>query len=252
MSSKRWFNILLLIALIHLGAIGVFLRVGVLQPAQWVQANVVSSSAELNHDMGNDTMASLAGVPKTSSRWQNESNTEATQQVVNNRDGLKPETVPPTELKNAHPSASITTAMQTHRERSTAMGDTAANGGEGDEGGHEVFGKTSDTRGGAAEGRDSATLTLPSHIGGYLHNPKPPYPEFSRDAGEQGVVTVSVMVEADGHPSAVDVVKSSGYGRLDRSARETVLHQYRFTPATRGGQAIPYRYRFSIPFVLKD
>ena len=99
---------------------------------------------------------------------------------------------------------------------------------------------------------DSAqAFTAPTHIGGHLHNPKPPYPAFSKDAGEEGVVAVSAMVEANGRPSSVDVVKSSGYSRLDRSARDTVLNQYRFTPAMQGGQAVRYRYRFDIRFNLQ-
>ena len=57
-------------------------------------------------------------------------------------------------------------------------------------------------------------------------------------------VTLSVMVE----PMAVRRrwmwSQGSGYARLDRAAHDTVLNQYRFTPATRGGQAIAYRYRF--------
>ena len=97
----------------------------------------------------------------------------------------------------------------------------------------------------------SVTFTAPNHVGGYLNNPKPPYPAFSKDAGEEGVVTLSAMVEANGRPSSVDVVKSSGYSRLDRSARDTVLNQYRFTPATQGGQAIRHRYRFDIRFNLQ-
>ena len=59
------------------------------------------------------------------------------------------------------------------------------------------------------------------------------------------------MVEPNGRASSVDVVKSSGYSRLDRSARDTVLNQYRFTPATQGGQAIRHRYRFDIRFNLQ-
>lgn len=106
---------------------------------------------------------------------------------------------------------------------------------------------------GASKNNDSTqnTFTAPTHLGGHLHNPKPPYPQLSRDAEEEGVVTVSAMVEPNGRPSSVDVVKSSGYGRLDRSAHDTVLNEYRFTPATQGGQPIRYRYRFDIRFNLK-
>ena len=90
--------------------------------------------------------------------------------------------------------------------------------------------------------------TAATHIGGYLHNPQPRYSMLSQAAHERGKVTLRVMVEADGHPSSVDVIKSSGYDRLDRSARDTVLKQYRFIPATHGGQPIRAFYNFSINF----
>ncbi len=99
----------------------------------------------------------------------------------------------------------------------------------------------------ASSGQD-LPFTSPTHIGGYLHNPKPPYPEFSEDVGEQGTVVLSVMVEPNGRASSVNVVKSSGYSRLDNSARDTVRNQYRFIPAKRGNQPIAYRYKFSITF----
>ena len=115
--------------------------------------------------------------------------------------------------------------------------------------GNGVQSQSSETIGDGAQS-NHAVLTLPTHIGGHLHNPRPAYPEFSKENGEQGEVTLSVMVEPNGRASAVDVVQGSGYARLDRAAHDTVLNQYRFTPATRGGEAIAYRYRFSIVFKL--
>ncbi|MBR6877350.1 MAG: energy transducer TonB, partial [Neisseriaceae bacterium] len=64
--------------------------------------------------------------------------------------------------------------------------------------------------------------TQASHIGGHLHNPKPPYPQRSIENGEEGAVRLRVRVEANGRPSKVDLVKSSGYPALDRSALKTV------------------------------
>jgi protein TonB len=111
--------------------------------------------------------------------------------------------------------------------------------------GNGVQSQSSETIGGGAQ-NNHEVLTLPTHIGGHLHNPRPAYPEFSKENGEQGEVTLSVMVEPNGRASAVDVVQGSGYARLDRAAHDTVLNQYRFTPATRGGQAIAYRYRIQV------
>lgn len=67
----------------------------------------------------------------------------------------------------------------------------------------------------------------------YLSNPKPPYPLASRRLGETGTVYLRVHVGEDGRALKVELKKSSGYERLDRSAQETVEH-WRFVPARRG------------------
>lgn len=100
-------------------------------------------------------------------------------------------------------------------------------------------------------GNAGGSLVPPTHIGGHLGNPKPPYPALSRENGEQGSVGLRVQVSADGRAQSVAVVKSSGYPRLDRSAKNAV-ERYRFRPATRGGVPIAYNYTFSINFSLKD
>lgn len=100
------------------------------------------------------------------------------------------------------------------------------------------------------EGKDAYTAA--SHTGGYLHNPKPPYPAESIDNEEQGTVTLEVVVEPDGRPSEVQIVKSSGYRRLDQSAYRTVKEHYRFTPATRLGVPVRSKYQFKINFSLDD
>ncbi len=97
----------------------------------------------------------------------------------------------------------------------------------------------------------TATQSKPTHLGGYLNNPQPPYPQLSKEADEQGTVTLGVMVEANGLPSSVQVLKSSGYARLDRSARDTVARSYRFIPATQGGVPMRQNYHFDVNFKLK-
>lgn len=62
------------------------------------------------------------------------------------------------------------------------------------------------------------TVELPSTAADYLRNPPPVYPSLSRRLGEQGRVTLRVLVEADGTPSQVQVAQSSGYERLDKAA----------------------------------
>ncbi|MBO4577015.1 MAG: energy transducer TonB [Neisseriaceae bacterium] len=100
------------------------------------------------------------------------------------------------------------------------------------------------------QGGGGGATTAASHIGGHLHNPKPPYPQRSIENGEEGSVRLRVTVEANGNPSAVNLVKSSGYPALDRSALKTVREQYRFIPATKAGVAVRSDYTFSIKFEL--
>ncbi len=118
--------------------------------------------------------------------------------------------------------------------------------------GQESGGKDKDKQGSqqAAGGGKKEGATAPaSHIGGYLHNPKPPYPELSRENEEEGSVRLAVTVEADGHPSSVRVAGSSGFSRLDRAAEQAVW-KYRFRPAMRNGEPVRSDYVFSIRFSL--
>lgn len=89
-----------------------------------------------------------------------------------------------------------------------------------------------------------------THVGGYLKNPRPRYPRQSINQGEEGTVTLEVVVEPDGSPSSVKVISSSGFSRLDRTAKLTVKRSYRFIPARRAGTPIRSTYRFDVNFSL--
>lgn len=91
---------------------------------------------------------------------------------------------------------------------------------------------------------------MATHLGRTLNNPPPPYPPLSIENRETGSVRLQVVVETDGRPSLVKLIKSSGYPRLDRSALKTVKEQYRFKPASRLGVPIKSNYTFTITFEL--
>ena len=95
----------------------------------------------------------------------------------------------------------------------------------------------------------AAPVHMPDASASDLHNPKPPYPPVSRSKGEQGTVLLKVCVAATGVVDSVDVAKSSGFVRLDRSANDTV-NRWRFNPARKGGQAVPMCYHLPIRFSL--
>lgn len=84
----------------------------------------------------------------------------------------------------------------------------------------------------------------------YLRNPKPVYPSASRRLGERGVVLLRVLVTATGDPAQVDLKKTSGYARLDESARAAVRH-WKFMPARLGDKPVEAWVLVPIEFSLK-
>ncbi|MDR1662621.1 MAG: TonB family protein [Azoarcus sp.] len=71
----------------------------------------------------------------------------------------------------------------------------------------------------------------------YLHNPEPPYPQMSRRLGEEGKVMLRVYVLPNGSVEKVEIVKTSGFARLDKAARDAVV-KWRFGPARQGNNAV--------------
>ncbi len=95
----------------------------------------------------------------------------------------------------------------------------------------------------------SAPISLPSHADPRFNNLKPPYPITSRENGEQGKVWLSLCVSEQGAISRLQLLQSSGYPALDRSALNTVMH-WKFHPARQNGAAISHCYQLPIVFVL--
>lgn len=105
----------------------------------------------------------------------------------------------------------------------------------------------------AEKGEDSAPLANAGGTRGAApigDNPKPAYPFGARRRGEQGRVVLRVMVMPSGDASTVDVAESSGHGRLDKAALETVRH-WRFVPARRGGVPVAAEVTVPIRFQLR-
>ena len=71
----------------------------------------------------------------------------------------------------------------------------------------------------------------------YLHNPTPEYPGLSRRRGEQGRVTLKVLVNTNGEPESVQLDKSSGFELLDRAALNAVKN-WKFIPAKSNHQSV--------------
>ncbi|MFH1652969.1 MAG: energy transducer TonB [Pseudomonadota bacterium] len=77
---------------------------------------------------------------------------------------------------------------------------------------------------------------------------RPKYPRASRVNGEEGSVTLSVLITEDGEGKNVEVIKSSGFARLDNAAIDA-LKKATFTPAQHLG--IPVSTKKSLTFVFR-
>jgi len=104
---------------------------------------------------------------------------------------------------------------------------------------------------------DATTVSDPvMHIGGkvqkpvVLHIAEATFSQEAKQAKFSGIVEVSLIVEKDGTPSHVQVVKGAGHG-LDEKAVAAV-RQYRFKPATLMGQPVRVALYVSVNFRILE
>lgn len=93
-------------------------------------------------------------------------------------------------------------------------------------------------------------VTPPRTDASHLNNPAPVYPPLSRRLGEQGHVLFDVYILPDGAVGEIRLKRSSGFARLDEAARLAV-RQWRYVPARRGDEPIPYWYVQPVVFSLE-
>jgi periplasmic protein TonB len=72
----------------------------------------------------------------------------------------------------------------------------------------------------------------------YVRAPQPVYPSVSRRMGEQGVVTLRVLVNEKGYAEQASIQKSSGSNNLDEAGRAAVMRAL-FKPYVEDGKAQP-------------
>jgi protein TonB len=80
-------------------------------------------------------------------------------------------------------------------------------------------------------------------------NALPAYPTAAREDSLEGVVTLSVRLDAQGQVLDVQWQQRSGVPVLDHAARDAV-RQWRFQPALRAGQPVPAVLSLSLRFRL--
>lgn len=103
-----------------------------------------------------------------------------------------------------------------------------------------------------AESANAITTTAASSAPRELQTSQrvePAYPPSSRRLGEQGTVTLKVLVDAKGRPQDVVVGRSSGFPRLDQAAMEAV-RRWRFVAATDGQGPVTTWTQVAITFRL--
>lgn len=79
---------------------------------------------------------------------------------------------------------------------------------------------------------------------------KPRYPSGARRRGEEGSVTLDVVISDDGRTRSATVIHSSGFAELDEAARRAVLEAH-FTPGRQGQRSVESQARLTVIFKLR-
>jgi protein TonB len=93
------------------------------------------------------------------------------------------------------------------------------------------------------------------HIGGgvsmpvVIHRVEPEFSEEARKAKFMGVVTVDIIVDANGMPQNAHVIQGAGMG-LDEAALAAIM-QYRFKPAMEDGKPVAVQLNYQVAFQIE-
>ena len=112
-----------------------------------------------------------------------------------------------------------------------------------------------------AEASPSATQARPVEVSApklvsasavrYARAPAPLFPAQSRRLGEEGEVVLKVLVDVEGRPAQVLVVRSSGYARLDDAAVQAMKAAL-FKPYVEDGRALSVWVQTPVAFQLEQ
>lgn len=105
---------------------------------------------------------------------------------------------------------------------------------------------------GVGSGAGDGTGSMSVARADYDSDPAPLYPARSRRRGEQGTVTLHVLIAASGAVERVELIESSGFRDLDEAALDTVRSRWRFVPARRDGIAFESWAVVPIRFALTE
>ena len=97
----------------------------------------------------------------------------------------------------------------------------------------------------------------PVRIGGNIKPPRklvdvrPVYPQAMRDAGLEGVVSLTALIDVAGRVVSVRVIGSPAHPDLGRAAAEAV-RQWQFSPTLLNGEAVEVLMNVQVAFKLED
>jgi len=97
----------------------------------------------------------------------------------------------------------------------------------------------------------------PVRIGGNIKPPRklvdvrPVYPQSMRDAGLEGVVSLTAMIDVAGRVTSARVIGSPAHPDLGRAAVEAV-RQWQFSPTLLNGEAVEVLMNVQVAFSLED
>lgn len=95
----------------------------------------------------------------------------------------------------------------------------------------------------------TAPATAPDSDPEPTNRVQPEYPATAYRERAEGTVLVGILVDANGRPVEVEVVRRSGNRELDRAAVDAV-RQWTFQPAVRGGKKVEARVEVPVTFRL--
>lgn len=83
------------------------------------------------------------------------------------------------------------------------------------------------------------------------YNKPPTYPRLARERGYEGKLLVKVFVTKEGFVEKAEIIRSSGYHVLDRSALKSVK-KWRFRPAEKFGVSVESVLEIPFVFILDN
>ena len=156
---------------------------------------------------------------------------------------LPPETPQKTPQQTSNPQTSATSSKPSDGTQTGTVGSSGSSGG----------GDTAGTKGGTSGtsgGRDAAPAAPPAppveRVEASLRaEATPEYPQELIEDDVEGLVTVKILVAADGSVESVRLVSSSGYSAMDRAAI-AAGYRFQFNPGDNGRRGVwkkTFRFR---------